>query len=83
MAYNPQPGPYGAPQQPPGGHGYRPPGYGPAKPGKVQAIAIMQLCGGIYAVLQGIGVAFGTLFLYVPWIYSLVLGVMAKKSNNP
>ncbi len=83
------PGPHGGP--PPGSYGgsppaggpgypppgYPPPGYGPPKPGKVQAIAIMQLCGGIYAVLQGIGIALGTLFLYIPWIFSLVLGVMA------
>jgi len=43
----------------------------------VQAIAIMQLCGGIYALLQGIGVAIGSLFFYLPWVFSLVLGVMA------
>ncbi len=72
------PPPAGGPGYPPtGGPGYPPPGYGPPKPGKVQAIAVMQLCGGIYAVLQGIGIALGTLFLYIPWIFSVVLGVMA------
>jgi hypothetical protein len=80
------PGQYGAPPQqggsghPPQGYppqGPPPQGYGPPKPGKVQAIAIMQLCGGIYALMQGVGVALGSLFLYIPWIFSLVLGVMA------
>ena len=49
----------------------------PVAPGKVQAIAIMQLVVGILAVLVAIVVAFATVFIYLPWIYSLVVGIMA------
>ena len=69
------PGPYGGPP-PAAGPGYPPPAHGPPKPSKVQAIAVMQLCGGIYALVQAAGVI-GLFFLYLPWIYSVVLGVMA------
>ena len=49
----------------------------PIKPGKLQAVAIMTLVGGILALLTCFGMALGTMFIYIPWIYSLVLGVMA------
>ena len=49
----------------------------PIKPGKLQAVAIMTLVGGILALLTCFGIALGTMFIYIPWIYSLVLGVMA------
>ena len=46
------------------------------KPGALQAIAIMQLVGGIIAILVSITVALSTLFIYIPWIYSLVVGIL-------
>ena len=49
----------------------------PIKPRKLQAVAIMTLVGGILALLTCFGIALGTMFIYIPWIYSLVLGVMA------
>ena len=49
----------------------------PAAPGKVQAIAIMQLVCGIQTILVAVGIAIGTLFLYLPWVFALVLGIMA------
>ena len=49
----------------------------PIKPGKLQAVAIMTLVGGILALLTCFGIALGTMFIYIPWIYSLVLGIMA------
>ena len=54
-----------------------PPAARTGPPGKVQAIAIMTLVGGILAVLFCVGVASLTMFFYIPWIYSLVLGIMA------
>ena len=53
------------------------PGGQPIKPGKIQAISIMTLVGGILALLTCFGMAWGTMFIYIPWIYSLVLGIMA------
>ena len=49
----------------------------PVIPGKIQAISIMTLVGGIMALLTCLGLAMGTMFLYIPWVYSLVLGIMA------
>ncbi len=46
------------------------------KPGTVQAIAIMQLVGGILACLVSATVALSSFFLYIPWIYSLVVGIL-------
>ena len=46
------------------------------KPGALQAIAIMQLVGGIIAMLVSITIALSTVFMYVPWIYSLVVGIL-------
>ena len=48
------------------------------KPGKVQAIAIMQLIGGILALLYGMGWAFSLVGLCWPGTYySFVLGILA------
>jgi|TARA_B100001250_G_scaffold401668_1_gene413825 hypothetical protein len=47
------------------------------KPGKAQAIAIMTLVGGIMSIFTCIGLALGTMFLWITWVYSLVLGIMA------
>ena len=48
----------------------------PQKPGALQAIAIMQLVGGIVACLMSVSVALSTLFLWIPWIYSMVIGIL-------
>lgn len=50
---------------------------GPQKPGKVQAIAIMMLVGGILATINGVVWMFATLFLWPGAYYSLVMGIMA------
>jgi hypothetical protein len=47
-----------------------------AATGKIQAIAIMTLVGGILAGVIGVVIAFFSFFFYIPWIYSLVLGHM-------
>ena len=49
----------------------------PIKPGKLQAVAIMTLAGGIWAILTCFGIGLGTAGFWIPWIYSLVLGIMA------
>jgi hypothetical protein len=49
----------------------------PPQPGKVQGIAIMVLIGGILATLIGVGLVLSTCFLWVPGIYSIILGIMA------
>ena len=54
-----------------------PPAARKGPPGKLQAIGIMTLVGGILALLACFGIALATLFIYIPWIYSLVLGIMA------
>ena len=46
-------------------------------PGKVQAIGIMTLVGGIMALMYCLGWGLATLGFWIPWIYSLVLGIMA------
>src|SRR4051794_1615043 len=51
-----------------------------AKPGKAQAVAVMMLIGGIFAVKLSLGLAVGTLGYCCLWpgtYYSLVLGIMA------
>ena len=68
----PVPAPAHAPQAP--GPGM--PGYG-VKPGKVQAIAIMTLIGGILATLGALGWALATFCIWIPFIYGLVYGIMA------
>ena len=54
-------------------------GVGPDKmPGKVQAIGIMTLCGGIFALLLALGAgSTGVCCLWPGTYYSLVLGIMA------
>jgi hypothetical protein len=50
------------------------------KPGKVQAIAIMILVGGIFALLYAVGLIAGSLGFLLCWpgtYYALVVGVMA------
>ena len=49
----------------------------PAVPGKIQAISIMTLVGGILAILTCFGIGLGTAGFWIPWIYSLILGIMA------
>ncbi len=52
---------------------------GPAKPGKVQAIAIMTLISGILNILWGLGAVAGLLWTVVCWpigAYPIVLGIM-------
>jgi hypothetical protein len=46
-------------------------------PGKVQAIGIMTLVGGIMALVYCLSWGLATLGFWIPWIYSLVLGIMA------
>jgi len=53
------------------------PGGQPAIPGKMQAISIMTLVGGILAILTCFGIGLGTAGFWIPWIYSLILGIMA------
>ena len=47
------------------------------KPGKVQAIAIMTLIGGILATLGALGWALATFCIWIPFVYGLVYGIMA------
>jgi hypothetical protein len=49
----------------------------PIKPGKIQAISVMTLVGGILAILTCLGIGLATVGFWIPWIYSLVLGIMA------
>ena len=58
-------------------------GGGPQKPGKVVAIAIMTLIGGIYALVLGLSLVFVAIFgtlciglLWVPIYFSFVVGIM-------
>ena len=48
-----------------------------AQPGKLQAVAIMSLVGGIMSLLVCAAIAASTFFIWITWIYSLVLGIMA------
>ena len=45
-----------------------PPGGQPAIPGKMQAISIMTLVGGILAILTCFGIGLGTAGFWIPWI---------------
>jgi hypothetical protein len=50
------------------------------RPGKVQAIAIMTLIGGIYAILHFLGVGGGSSLICCLWpglYYALVVGILA------
>jgi hypothetical protein len=51
-----------------------------SRPGKVQAIAIMTLIGGIYAVTHFLGLGAGSTGLFCLWpplYYAIVLGILA------
>jgi hypothetical protein len=65
---------------------------GPVQPGKLKAVGIMSLCGGVYATLLAIGtiifilvfgvatLGFGLIVgvaLFVPIVYSLAMGILA------
>ncbi len=47
------------------------------KPGKVQAIEIMTLAAGVFGLIMGFTMMWATLFLWIPWIYSYVFGIVA------
>lgn len=50
---------------------------GAAKPGKVQAIAIMMLVGGILATISGLLIALTTLIIFWPFcVYGVVFGIL-------
>jgi hypothetical protein len=49
----------------------------PAAPAKVTAMAIMHIVGGVMAISFAFVWALSTLFLYLPWVYSLVLGILS------
>ncbi len=86
---------------PPTSSPYQPPGLSPValsqaaggpyptvKPGKVQAISIMMLIGGILATINGVGwliagvASMGVLCLWPGGYYSLVMGIMAIVSAS-
>ena len=54
-----------------------PPAARKGPPGKVQAIGIMTLVGGIMALVYCLSWGLATLGFWIPWIYSLILGIMA------
>lgn len=49
----------------------------PRAPGKVSAIGGMMLGAGIWSVILALLIAMGTVCLWLPWIFQLVVGVMA------
>ena len=53
------------------------PGSQQIKPGKIQAISVMTLVGGIIAILTCMVIGLSTMGLWITWIYSLILGIMA------
>jgi DNA-directed RNA polymerase subunit M/transcription elongation factor TFIIS len=54
-----------------------------ALPGKVQAVAIMMIIGGISGIMLGLGLALGTCFLWVPALYSIVCGILCIVRATP
>ena len=72
-AATPVPTPTPAPAAPAG----YPPSAPTSKPGKVQAIELMTLIGGIIATLSAVAQAFLTACFYFTFIYGLVFGIMA------
>ena len=76
------------PPPPPGDYVDEPPS-GPRhreKPGKVQAISIMMLVGGIYALVHALGAVAASTFMCCLWpgvYYAIVLGVMAIVTASP
>ena len=57
-------------------HAHSPPNHD-VQPGKLQAVAVMSLVGGIMSLLVCAAIAASTFFIWITWIYSLVLGIMA------
>ena len=56
------------------------------KPGKVQAVSIMMLVGGIYALLHIIATVIGSGFVCCVWpgvYYGIVMGIMAIVTSSP
>ena len=56
------------------------------KPGKVQAISIMMLVGGIYALVHALGAVAASTFMCCLWpgvYYAIVMGVMAIVTASP
>ena len=56
------------------------------KPGKVQAISIMMLVGGIYALIHALGAVAATTFFCCLWpgvYYAIVMGIMAIVRASP
>lgn len=50
----------------------------PARPpAKINTIGALTLVGGIFGVLTAMAMALGTIFLWCPWVYSLVMGILA------
>jgi hypothetical protein len=47
------------------------------RPGKLQAVAIMMLIGGIMSILVALTLMASTCFIWLPAIYGLVVGIMA------
>lgn len=47
------------------------------KPGKVQAIEVMTLVAGVFGLIMGFSIMWATLFLWIPWVYSFVFGIVA------
>ena len=48
-----------------------------AKPGKIQAIAIITLVQGIMGIVIGLLMGLSTMCIYVPFVYGIVYGIMA------
>ncbi len=47
------------------------------KPGNVNAAGALLLAGGIMTTLVSVGIALGTFFLWIPWIYGIIAGIYA------
>ena len=45
-------------------------------PGKVVLLGVLTLLGGVFALVFGTLTAFGSLFMWCPWVYSIVVGVL-------
>ena len=45
-------------------------------PGKVTLLGVLTLAGGVSALVMGILTAFGSLFMWCPWVYSIAVGVL-------
>ena len=47
------------------------------KPGKVTAVEVMCLAGGVFGIAFAFTVMWSTLFLWIPWIYGYIYGIVA------